>query len=134
MKSNIIQTGIFSSKKHFYIKNMIGFHKRIWSFIMEAEEIESAIREIIDVHGSTDFSDVSPMEESLVALLRKINWYALEGEWCWFNNSGRSATVAQFQEKKDGLFIDTEGNEWEECMKFEGELPPHLKIGLSNAR
>ncbi len=97
---------------------------------MEAEEIEISIRSIIDEHGSVDFSEVSPMEEALVALLRSINWYALEGEWCWFNNSGRSSTVAQFQEKSDGLFIDTEGNEWEECTKFEGDLPKHLQIGI----
>ena len=97
---------------------------------MDVEAVESAIKQIIDEHGSDNFLEVSPMEASLVDLLRKINWFPIEGEWCWFNNAGRSSTVAQFQENSKDKYVDAEGHEWDECYVFEGDLPKHLNLGL----
>ena len=97
---------------------------------MEIEEIQAGLRQIVEDHGSVNYNEISPMEDAIMMLLRKIEWFPLENEWCWFNNAGRSATVSQFQEHRDGIYYDAEGSEWEECLPFEGPLPKHLEIGV----
>ena len=99
---------------------------------MDVQEIQQALKKIIDDHGSVSFEDSTPMEDSIISLLRDIEWFPIEGEWCWFSNMNRSATVAQFQEQKDGTYIDTEGTEWTHCDKFEGDLPKHLDLSIKS--
>jgi hypothetical protein len=56
-------------------------------------------------------------------------WEPHIGEWCWFwdNSIYTNAQLIQYLESRGGLFISIDGWAWDNCSKFEGELPKHLK-------
>lgn len=57
-------------------------------------------------------------------------WEPQEGEWCWFwDNSSRHPVthLRVYSGKTDNFFRSADGCAWENCGKFTGELPEHLK-------
>jgi hypothetical protein len=56
-------------------------------------------------------------------------WEPKEGEWCWFwDNSYKDvAHLNKYSGMKDVLFNSIDGVYWDNCAKFTGELPEHLK-------
>ena len=60
-------------------------------------------------------------------------WEPTEGEWCWFWDD-MSKQVAHlrkylktYSEMVGESFVSTDGCAWDNCAKFEGKLPEHLK-------
>jgi hypothetical protein len=56
-------------------------------------------------------------------------WEPQEGEWCWFwdNSYKYVAHLNKYSGIKDVLFNSIDGVYWDNCNKFTGELPEHLK-------
>jgi hypothetical protein len=56
-------------------------------------------------------------------------WEPQEGEWCWFwdNNSEYVAHLSKYSDIKGKFFNSYDGCAWDNCAKFMGELPEHLK-------
>jgi hypothetical protein len=51
------------------------------------------------------------------------------GDWCWFWDSDEhdGAVLSKlYQTHSDGTFQSWNRIHWENCSKFDGELPPHL--------
>jgi hypothetical protein len=55
-------------------------------------------------------------------------WQPKPGEWCWFwDEKLYGAFLSKFEKMQDDVFFDWEGNCWQNCAPFVGELLPHLK-------
>jgi hypothetical protein len=56
-------------------------------------------------------------------------WEPQVGEWCWFwdNTSKDNTYLNKYSEMEGKLFVSTNKCAWDNCAKFTGELPEHLK-------
>jgi hypothetical protein len=56
-------------------------------------------------------------------------WEPQVGEWCWFwdNTSKDNTYLNKYSEMEGELFVSTNKCAWDNCAKFTGELPEHLK-------
>lgn len=63
-----------------------------------------------------------------ISVEKAVKWDPKEGEWCWFwDEHYTTAILAKFENISDGLFVEHNGNIFEYCEPFIGELPTHLK-------
>jgi hypothetical protein len=79
-------------------------------------------------NGFIDKYDATPMLYPGKPEITVPKWQPKPGEWCWFwDGEFDGAFLAKFEKMQDDVFFDREGNFWENCAPFVGELPEHLK-------
>jgi hypothetical protein len=78
--------------------------------------------------GRISYDDKTPMLYPSKPEIILPKWQPKEGEWCWFwDEKLYGAFLSKFEKMQDDVFFDWEGNCWQNCTPFNGELPEHLK-------
>lgn len=86
------------------------------------------IRYTYTLNGEMNENSATPMLYPAKPEIILPKWQPKPGEWCWFwDEKLYGAFLSKFEKMQDDVFFDWEGNCWQNCAPFVGELLPHLK-------